>query len=153
MIFKIEQIAFCVPDPEAAMELLMEMGVSEFSKDHVVANGVVHGEMNCRNEADLAFEYDMLESAYELEILKYTEGKNWMQGKPPAVSHIGMHVDEEQLDYWNNFFTTRGYKIAQAVVTESHTNPYIAGQRRYQYVIFDTRHVLGVDVKLIRRLM
>ena len=42
--------------------------------------------------------------------------------------------------------------MAQEVFTESHTNPVIAGKRSYNYVIFDTREILGVDLKFIVRI-
>ena len=42
--------------------------------------------------------------------------------------------------------------MAQEVMTESHTNPVIAGKRTYNYVIFDTKEILGVDVKFIVRI-
>jgi hypothetical protein len=33
----------------------------------------------------------------------------------------------------------------------SHTNPVISGKRWYNYVIFDTKEILGVDLKFIVR--
>jgi hypothetical protein len=36
-------------------------------------------------------------------------------------------------------------------MTISHTNPVIAGKRWYTYVIFDTRSILGIDLKFIVR--
>ena len=46
----------------------------------------------------------------------------------------------------------RGIKVAQEVFTKSHTNPVIAGKRKYNYVIFDTKEILGVDLKFIVRI-
>lgn len=155
MKFKIEQVALCPPDPEAAIELLTAMGAGEWAKDHVVAEGTVFGDAG-RNEADLAFEYELLDGANELEVLSYTQGPNWMDDRanadPHRVSHLGMHVTERELAEWRAFFAARGIGVAQEVLTKSHTNPVIAGKRSYHYVIFDTHAILGVDIKMIRRL-
>lgn len=150
MKFRIEQIALFPTNPEAAMELLTAMGAGEWAKDHVVANGKVY-DTPARNEANLAFEYDMLTDARELEVLEYTSGDNWMQNDFPRVSHIGMHCTEAELDEWKLFFSARGITIAQEVHTDSHTNPNIAGKRWYHYVIFNTYFILGLDVKFIVR--
>lgn len=150
MKFRLEQLALCVPDPEAARRLLSEIGAAEWVQDTVTAEGEVFGEQG-RNVASLSFEYDMLEDAHELEILHYTSGANWMAGRAPAASHIGMHCTMEELARWREFFSDRGIRVAQEVNTLSHTNPAIRDTRRYTYVIFDTRSILGIDLKFIVR--
>lgn len=150
MKFKIEQVALCPPDPEAAIELLTAMGAGDWARDHVIANGEVFEDPG-RNEADLAFEYNMLKSANELEVLHYTDGPNWMDEYRPRASHLGMHCTEVELEGWREFFEERGILVAQEVKTESHTNPHIAGKRWYNYVIFDTYDILGIDIKFIVR--
>lgn len=152
MKFFVEQLALCPRDPIAAKMLLTEMGAGEWANDHVCAEGVVYGDPG-KNEADLAFEYKLMPGGRELEILHYTSGPNWMAKHGPSVSHLGMHCTEEELLQWCEFFAQRGIRIAQAVETQSHTNPAINGKRRYAYVIFDTRDILSVDVKFIVRYM
>lgn len=152
MKFKIEQVALCPIDPEAAIKLLSDMGMKEWARDHVVATGkVLHYTRPAHNEADLAFNYTGLEKARELEILHYTAGTNWMALRPPGASHLGMHCTEEELMAWRAFFAERDIGVAQEVLTESHTNPVIAGKRWYKYVIFNTYRILGIDIKLIVR--
>lgn len=154
--FKIEQIALYPPDPAAAKKLLGEMGAGEWANDIVVATGEVFGERGT-NVADLAFDYTLgadREKALELEVLHYRAGRNWMDdgvSQRPRVSHLGMHCSEAELRGWDTFFRNRGIGVAQAVVTESHANPAIAGKRWYKYVIFDTYPILGVDIKFIVR--
>ena len=152
--FKVEQLALYPADPEAAMELLTAIGAGDWAKDHVVARGEVFGEAG-ENDANLNFEYDMLQGANELEVLQYTKGPNWMDLRPNAdphrVSHLGMHCTGVELEGWREFFDGRGILVAQEVVTKSHTNPHIAGKRWYNYVIFDTHAILGVDLKFIVR--
>ena len=157
--FRIEQLALYPPDPAAAIALLTAMGAGDWAHDHVVAQGRVFGEPGV-NEADLAFNYGAF-AGKELEVLHYTDGPNWVNESrlvgtahnllPCTVSHIGMHCSAEELTEWRNFFSARGIGVAQEVNTLNHTNPVIAGQRWYNYVIFDTRAILGVDVKFIVR--
>lgn len=151
MQFKIEQIALCPRDPEAAIELLTAMGLGDWARDHVVAQGQVFGEIG-RNGADLAFNYEGFSEKRELEVLHYTDGDNWMQtASEPRVSHLGMHCSAEELEQWREFFFARNIVVAQEVLTKSHTNPVIAGKRWYKYAIFNTHPVLGVDIKFIVR--
>lgn len=154
MKFNIDQVALCPEDPQAAIKLLSEMGLSEWAHDHVSARGTVFELQDCSNEADLAFNYQGNADAsgkMELEVLHYTTGRNWMRGQQPRASHIGMHCSELELKEWRKFFHERGYPVAQEVRTSAHTNPVIAGKRLYHYVIFDTYDTLGVDVKFIVR--
>lgn len=153
MKFRIEQIAICPSNPHAAISLLTDMGLGEWARDHVVADGAVFQDAG-RNEADLAFNYDATSTKpLELEVLHYTTGRNWMQHRDRvnSVSHLGMHCTAEELVQWTQFFADRQIPIAQSVDTVSHTNPVIAGQRWYRYCIFNTKHILGVDVKFIVR--
>ena len=152
MKFTIEQIAIVPTDPVAAKKLLSEIGAIDWSEDHVVATGLVFGEHGT-NEADLSFNYDLF-SGKEFEVLNYTEGNNWIdsRGERNTVSHLGMHCSADDLKLWRVFFEERGIKVAQEVFTDSHTNPVIAGKRSYNYVIFDTKRILGVDLKFIIRI-
>lgn len=150
MKFVIEQLAFCPADPDRAIKLLTAMGATEWAKDLVLASGKVRC-IRGHNEAALAFNYQMLKGP-ELEVLHYTDGPNWMERHGASVSHVGMHVTAEELAWWRGFFAEQNIAVAQEVITQSHTNPVIAGKRNYNYVIFDTRDILGVDVKFIVRI-
>lgn len=165
--FKIEQLALCPADPDRAIALLTKMGLADWARDHVVASGRVRNAGGS-NEADLAFNYqgtagmlieedgslevDPHVKPLELEVLHYTEGPNWMAKHEPSASHLGMHCSAEELLRWRKFFEDEGFQEAQSVRTISHTNPVIKETRRYNYVIYDTRAVLGIDVKFIVRL-
>ena len=152
MKFIIEQVAIAPKDPVAARKLLSEIGAVDWSDDHVVAKGNVFGNPGT-NEADLAFNYEIF-AGKEFEILNYTTGDNWVDNPARGrniVSHLGMHCSADELVKWRAFFADRGIKIAQEVMTQSHSNPVIAGKRWYNYVIFSTKDVLGVDLKFIVR--
>lgn len=154
MKFFIEQIALHPADPEAARALLTELGLSEWVHDNVEATGHVFS-VPSSNSAALAFNYQATRpdsKPLELEILHYTAGMNWMQTRGPAVSHLGMHCTAQELEEFQRKFDALGIKVAQSVLTDSHTNPFLlANGRKYQYVIFDTKHILGVDLKFIVR--
>lgn len=149
--FNIEQVAICPTNPEAAIELLTAMGAGEWARDHVVATGSVFEQHGHVNEANLAFDYELLKGAREFEVLHYADGVNWMAAHGSGVSHLGMHCSAEELVEWRKFFAAREIGVAQEVDTLDHTNPVIAETRRYKYVIFNTRPILGVDVKFIVR--
>lgn len=153
MKFFIEQVALCPTNPQAAKKLLTEMGAVTWHEDHVEAEGHVFGCYSCP-EANLSFNYEIL-GAKELEILHYETSDNWIAAgnRANTVSHLGMHCSAEELVKWREFFAARDIQVAQEVMTRSHTNPVIAGKREYNYVIFDTKHILGVDVKFIVRIM
>lgn len=154
MKFQVEQIALCPKDPVAARAFLAAIGLDLWVEDHVVARGEVFGSSPETNEADLSFNYQATpeeRKPLELEILNYTAGRNWMDAHGPSVSHLGMHCSEEELAEWRRKFAALGVEVAQEVLTLSHTNEQIKDSRRYNYVIFDTRDILGVDLKFIVR--
>lgn len=152
MQFKIEQVALAPFSSKLAIELLRDMGLVGWTHDIVEARGQVFGQPEDRSIGMLSFNYEALKEAKELEVLQYTSGKNWMQRYNPSASHIGMHCSEEELAEWREFFRRRRINVAQEVFTLRHTNEVIAGKRWYHYVIFDTRPILGLDVKFIVRL-
>ena len=151
MKFIADQITIAPKDAAKAKELLDAMGAGAWTDDHVLARGVVGAEL-IQNEADLSFEYDLLAGAKELEIVTYSNGPNWI-GDAHRVACIGMHIPYSELAYWREFFKARDIQIAQEMYTKEHTNPTIAGKRWYNYVIFNTYEILGVDIKLIVRNM
>jgi len=167
--FQIQQIAMVVCNTQAAFTLLSDLGLTDWIHDTVVAEGKVFG-LEGANTANLHFNYQAgtgIEyidgdgtqrydtKPLELEILDYTDGPNWMAengSSLDSVSHLGMHVTAEQLAQYRAYFEAEGIPVAQEVVTQSHTNDHIKDSRRYNYVIFDTRELIGVDLKFIVRL-
>lgn len=153
---KIEQVAIATESIEQADKIintLKKIGMTDWVEDHVVATGEVFGEPGT-NKARLSFNYQM---GFELEILTYLEGDNWHKKRSettsfPFQSHMGLHVDEAEMEKIGKDMADIGIGIAQEVFTDSHTNPAIAGIRRYHYVVFDSKEQLGFDLKLIERL-
>lgn len=152
----LDQIAFYAPDDFAVDQIKQSFGLqtADWTEDFVEGRVTVFGEPENISRARLLFNYDL---GIELEILTYVQGPNWHRhrdklrtgprtdpGSIPFQSHIGFHVNEEQLPLL-------GFPVAQRMITTSHSNPAIQ-DRRYEYVIYDTISVLGADLKFIKRL-
>ena len=171
MKFHIEQIAISPTEPDKARELLEAMGAVDWIEDKVEAEGSCFTE-DTKNQANLSFNYQLLEKANEFEILEYTEGDNWIgqslksgivnvdigysdyaiANRANTVCNLGMHCTEWELNQWRVFFLKRDIEVVQEVLTTSHTNKAVKGKRAYNYVIFDTKSILGVDLKFIVRI-
>lgn len=167
--FRIEQIAFAPPVGAHALAqaFLRSLGWDgEWVHDTVIASGTMQGadgeEIEVLNKASLSFNYDssawravandrlnaMDAEPLECELISYRAGNNWLQGgKIPCISHLGMHCTEEELTQWKAFFAVKRIPIAQEVETIHHTS----APRKYHYCIFNTRPVLGTDLKFIVR--
>lgn len=152
MQFKIEQIAIAPRNAIKAVQLMMVLGLTDWINDDVAAAGTVWGAATS-NEAQLSFNYQAAPTKpLELEMLQYKKGLNWLDLRSGAVvSHIGMHVSEGELEAWRVKLDEIGIKVAQEVLTYSHSNPNIAGKRWYKYVIFSTYEYIGCDLKFILR--
>jgi hypothetical protein len=150
--FKIEQLAlklnpFC---HDLALQFLADCGITDWVEDTVHARGFVAGSA-AFNVAKLRFNYDAF-AGKELEVLQYEAGNNWLAGFDAAiVSHIGMHCGEHDLPHWFALMAKYNIEVIQEVFTEAHTNEAIKDSRRYHYVIFNTRGLIGTDMKFIVR--
>lgn len=156
--YPIEQIAIYCEHPKALKDCLRLIGVplDSWSDDVVDAIGTVGALDNVPNIAELSFNYELI-PGIELELIRYQEGANWLANrsarKEPGLSHLGVHIGPEvDLDQVISLMRERDIHVAQNVITNHHTNPAIAGKRRYHYVVFDTIDKFGFDLKLIRRL-
>ena len=148
----LDQIAFYAPDVYAqeAIKVMLGLDQAEWTEDIVTGEVKVFNEPSAVSKAKLLFNYD---HGIELEILTYLDGPHWHMPSPARpnpmprnsfMSHIGFHVNDEPLPDLR-------WPIAQSMITTHHTNPAIAG-RAYQYVIYDTKKLLGIDLKYIKRL-
>lgn len=151
----LDQIAFYAPDAlaEACIKMMLGLDQAEWTEDWVEGRVSVFGEPENFSTAKLLFNYDL---GIEVEILQYISGPNWHRhrdlagrgpftrpGGAPFQSHIAFHVNEGDIPILP-------WPIAQTMTTTSHSNPAIT-DRRYHYVIYDTRDTLGVDLKYIKR--
>lgn len=154
---KIEQIAIATENTDQAKEIienLKKIGLTDWVEDTVTAQGTVFGKTAC-NKALLNFNYQL---GFELEILTYLSGDNWHKERSktqsfPFQSHLGLHVERKELVEIKERMALIGCGIAQEVYTLEHTNPVIAGKRKYHYIVFDSREKFGFDLKLIERMI
>jgi len=101
--FEIQQIALNAPDSDVAIEILRDLGLTSWVTDVVTATGAINGS-NGTNIAELNFNYQAGSGSdveagkpLELEVLNYTKGNNWLENRPHCVSHLGMHVTNDEL--------------------------------------------------------
>lgn len=145
---KIDQIAFAAysDEDEARIKDVLGLTDAQWVEDLVVAKGTVAG-LGGVNTAKLLFNYDY---GIELEILRYTEGPNYLDLQQiPAghVCHVGMHYTGE------GDIPDFPADIIQQVETESHTNPFLLAQgRKYRYTIYNTVELFGRNFKVIERI-
>lgn len=159
--FKLEQVAIAVNPRlrDSAFKLLADLGMDQWSHDMVVARGSVDRDEGLTNVGELAFNYQAgdIGKPTEFEVLHYASGENFVDrakshcGAPAIATHFGMHVTELQLSQVRRIMQRYSIHTSQEVETLSHTNPVIRDSRRYKYVIFATRAMLGIDLKFIVR--
>jgi len=167
---KIEQVAIYTPNIDQTIEeYRRRLGLKDWKLDMVMAEGRVLNPSEAItapdeqqytkgvNVAKLAFNY---EQGFEFELIQYVAGPNWHEAagrigngwcREPFASHMSYHIEDmagEMTRYIN-----AGFRVAQEVRTVSHTSEHLLSiGRKYHYVIFDSRRVLGYDIKLIKRI-
>lgn len=158
---KLEQVAIYAEDPEKVIRGLGERaGLTQWTRDIAIADGYVFGEPVYDVIGELAFNY---QAVVELEVLHYRTPLHWhavrrARGAFPAnqsismfPSHMGMHVEDMALARLP--YEALGWKVAQELWTKSHTNQYLLDRgRTYHYVVWDSRGIIGFDLKLIQRI-
>lgn len=155
MKIQLDQIAIVTPDMATHTKArhFFQMGGASFdAMDTVTAVGFDDEGKRIRNKAELSFTYNVWPNRLEHEVLTYIDGWNWhrldwLQCDCVHTSHFGMHLqDSGAIEEWK-----RNYKTLQEVVTIEHTNARCA-DRRYRYIILNTRAMIGAELKLIQRL-
>lgn len=149
----IEQIALINDSGNSLYHGLSLLGAKEWSHDVVTTLARVGNDAPAEQQAILHFNYEVIPGK-ELELIHYTSGTNWLERAKArsGLSHMGMHVnsiDGASIMLYNA--VGKELEIAQEAVTMSHTNPIIKDTRRYRYRIFNTRKLLGFDLKFIER--
>lgn len=160
---RVEQVAMYVPNMDKAKANYARLGLTNWVDDTVTGEAKVAYGGNCKNGlnvAHLSFNYDL---GFELELIRYMNGPNWHHangriredGLPydllPFPSHMSWHVEDMAASKAR--ILEAGFKIAQEVHTINHTNPYLMSNgRKFNYCVFETRTLLGWDIKLIERI-
>lgn len=156
--FKFHQVAMYCPDGVGeAVKSYRSIGYDEWSHDMASLRGLlkVDGSWNeIETTAQMAFNYQAL--PMELEFLKYHGGQHRHRERErlsaiPFISHMSVHVAsvKDQMELMKSVYGMEPYHV---FVTDEHTNQAVRNHKRFIECIFDTRDVLGYDVKCIERI-
>lgn len=162
--FKMDQLAFASQGEGLAKDIMARLGGEwiEDTVEFVTLDGSNTGTYKLYYNYDFGIEYELLvwksglfwlqPVVYPLGSISTPQREGALSHHIPVPSHIGTHVPNA-VKAASEWATYLGVKVAQAVETVRHTNEYLLERnRRYRYVILDTRHILGADLKFIERI-
>ena len=147
---KFHQVAIYTDNVMRDITMWKDMGYEEWSYDTAKLVGKDRGVPTIK-QATMAFNYDIL--PLELEYVSYNGPRNREDertGFDAFLSHcstIVHDVEEKMLELKQK----HGLEPYHQFVTQDHTNPNVQGIKRFKEAIYDTRHLLGFDIKLIQR--
>lgn len=146
MKFIIDQITLYPQNPDKAIALLTEMGMSDWARDHICATSTVF----CGPGVTEANSSICAANVHELEVLNYNYGQSWMGNvnKGVTAACLSMNVTEKELDDWMEFFSSRGILCLQAALSHAHSSAAMRGKVRRE-LVFDTRRILSIDVRIV----
>lgn len=151
--YQMHQVAIFTDHAQAAVDKWKSFGHTEWAEDKAVLVGKLDGiEGTIFTYAHMWFNYDIM--PMELEFLEYTghnrhaaEGRD---GAQPFISHMSTYVDNvfiEAMKMQIHFNMLPYHRF----VTTNHQNPHVLGKKRFIECIYDTRELLGYDIKLINK--
>ncbi len=153
------QVAMYAPEGvHDAVRTYRSMGFDEWHRDNALLEGVQRagdGSWHAVEvSAEMAFNYQAL--PMELEFLNYSghghrHEERSKLSRIPFISHMSVHVDSvrAQMELMKSVYGMEPYWL---FVTSHHSNPAVKGKKRFVECIFDTRRMLGYDVKCIERI-
>jgi hypothetical protein len=147
---KFHQVAIYALDPAAAVYQWIQMGYDNWHRDTAVLVGQDRGQLVSKR-AIMMFNYDIM--PLELEYVSYMGRRNSSDsrdGSQPFLSHLSTIVEDVE-EKCAELLVGYGLRPYHQFVTEQHTNPNVAGKKRFKEAIFDTASLLGFDIKLIQR--
>lgn len=159
--YEFHQVAVLVPRPEIAVSRMEAFGGNCVMDKAELRGKFIEPEhlrlgknlfwSDVTTSATMFFCYDF--GPYELEFLHYQgfsrHQLDLMRGHS-KLSHMSTYVDdvrEEVGEMYRNF----GVLPYHRFVTQQHTNPAVAGKKRFIEAIYDTRAAFGFDIKLIQK--
>lgn len=149
--YEFHQTAIFAADQDAAVQLYRDLGYENWIEDNAELKGILDGKPVV-TKARMQFNYDVFGG--ELEFLTY-EGPNrhaeqGRTGLPPFISHMSTYVDDVR---WHTVQMYREFGMLpyHRFITQNHTNPAVVGKKRFIEAIYDTRALLGFDLKMIQK--
>lgn len=100
-------------------------------------------------EAVMLFNYDIM--PMEFEALHYRGlGHRYATAQEPLLSHFSVYTEDLEKEA-AILSDALGYGPYYKFTTEGHTNPRVKGKKRFTETIFDTRSLIGADLKFIQK--
>lgn len=151
-IFKLKfhQVAIYCWNPLLQVQWWEDNGFGDWHFDQALLVGQDRG-VQVSKKATMAFNYDIM--PLELEYVSYHGPRNSVDersGSVPFLSHLSTIVEDVD-DEMGRIEKETGLRPYHQFVTEGHTNPKVKFKKRFKEAIYDTRFVLGFDIKLIQR--
>jgi hypothetical protein len=135
---KYHQVAYYCQSKEAEDNIKKTFGLinAKWMIDTVTGLSEVRGMKPQPNVAEIQMNHDL---GFELELLRYIDGKYWQQGDiiavpydVPVFSHVGIYLDDGK-DFP---VMAKNWRLVQETFTQRHNNPDV--KCRYHYRIYDT---------------
>lgn len=153
---KFHQLSVYHADPEKAIHFWKERGYDKWLYDFTRLVGTECDEPIDKHE-EVWFNYDLFN--HEFEYIRYDNGQlsrlypheNGQHG--PFMSHWATFVDDldSKMEEIQSEFGLKPYCLVR---TFEHKSPVLnASRKRFYQCLYDTRRLLGHDVKLMQRVM
>jgi hypothetical protein len=100
-------------------------------------------------QAKMLFNYTIM--PMEFEVLHYSAGPHRYVGEQsPLLSHFSVYTENLEREA-GLLADALGFGPYYRFTTEGHTNPRVKGKKRFTETIFDTRSLIGADLKFIQK--
>lgn len=160
--YQFHQVAMYYPTFEQAREAMaMWNGMGhEFAEDAATLRGVTQtGEKDgwaewtkSVTQAHMFFNYTVM--PMEFEVLHYSAGDHRYSqpgfGGDPFLSHFSVYTENLEREA-GELADVLGFGPYYRFTTEGHTNPRVKGKKRFTETIFNTRSLIGADLKFIQK--
>lgn len=131
MIFLITRIALQPPNAAAARKLLAQLGLTDWFKE-------------------ASNEFGKKPETLELEIIDDDKSGMLTTSRKGMKYSLGMYCTADELEAFSKTLAALNIKTLQEAFIDRHAVPYLLETKRnHQYIIFDTRKVLGINLKFI----
>lgn len=155
--YQFHQVAMYYPTRGQAYDAMNMWGGMghEFAADNATLRGssLKDGEwVHSVTRAHMSFNYTIM--PMEFEVLHYSDGDHrYAQpgfGGAPFLSHFSVYTENLEREA-GELADVLGFGPYYRFTTEGHTNPRVKGKKRFTETIFDTRNLIGADLKFIQK--
>jgi hypothetical protein len=166
--YQFHQVAMYYPTFDQAHEAMaMWNGMGhEFAEDSATLRGSTRVRSEWKRsvtQARMFFNYTIM--PMEFEVLHYSSGDHrytqnkfdddgrythTSTGEAPFLSHFSVYTENLEREA-GELADVLGFGPYYKFTTEGHTNPRVKGKKRFTETIFDTRALIGADLKFIQK--